>query len=103
MRRQGNEDFVQKHVITDRESERITLQNHILSLFILNISVSMDLWLIIFVPSCFPRQATSNDTHDDPNGPSLQFDPGHGQGHHIAVDVITCGVTPPKWTALPKC
>ena len=43
---------------------------------------------------CFCRQDASNDTRDDPNGTALQFDPGHGQGHLIAIDLITCGVRP---------
>ena len=43
---------------------------------------------IILVPSCFSRQVASNDIHDDPNGPTLQFDTGYGQGHHITMDFI---------------
>ena len=66
-------------------------------------SISMDRRSIILVPSCFSRQDAANDTHDDPNGPIYQFAPGHGQGHHIAIDFITCGVTPPKWAVLPEC
>ena len=66
-------------------------------------SISMNRRSNILAPSLFSRQNASNDTHDDPNGPSLQFDPGHGQRHHIAMDAITCGVTPPKWAVLPEC
>ena len=28
-----------------------------------------------------------------PNEPTLQFDPGLGQGHHIIMNFIMCGVT----------
>ena len=63
----------------------------------------MNRWSIILVPWCFSRQGASNDTHDDQNGPTLQFDPDHGQGHHIAMNFITCGATPPKWPVLSEC
>ena len=66
-------------------------------------SVSIDRRSIILVPSCFSRQNASNDTHDDPNGPTLQLDPGNGQGHHITMTFITCGVTPPKRAVIPEC
>ena len=46
----------------------------------------------------------SIDTHDDPNGPTLQLDPGNGQGYHITMNIlgITYGVTPPKRAVLPE-
>ena len=95
---------MRNHVITHRENEKKTLQNNIFIVSILNMSISMGLRSVTLVPSFFSRQNASKDTHDDPNEPSLQFDPGgHDQGHHIALDVITCGVTPPKWAVLPEC
>ena len=65
--------------------------------------MSMDRRSIIFVPSCFPRQNASNDTHDDPNGPALQLDPGDGQCHHITMNLIICDGTPLKRAVLPEC
>ena len=63
----------------------------------------MDHRSIRLVPSCFPRQDASNDTHDDLNEPTLQLDPGDGQGHHITTNFILCGVTPPKGAVLTEC
>ena len=63
----------------------------------------MDRRSINLVPSCFSRQDASNGTHADPNEPILQSDPGHGQCLHITMDFTLCGVTPPKWAALPEC
>ena len=60
---------------------------------------------IILVPSCFSRQDASNDTHDDPNEPTLQLDLGHSQGHHITMNFIICvlwGNTAKK-AVLPEC
>ena len=54
-------------------------------------SISMDHRSIILVPSCFSRQDASNDTRDDPNGLTLQLDPGVGQGHHITMNFIIVG------------
>ena len=34
---------------------------------------------------------------------TLQFDLGHGQGHHMTMDFIICEVTPPKRVVLPVC
>ena len=64
--------------------------------------ISVDRWSTILLASSFSRQDASNDTHDDPNGPTLQFDPSDSQGHHMSMDTITCGVTPPKWAVLPE-
>ena len=60
-------------------------------------SISMDRRSIILVPLCFSRQnaLTMTLTHDDPNGPTLQLDPGDGQGHYVTMNFIICGVTPP--------
>ena len=58
----------------------------------LNMPISMDHRSIILVPSRFSRQNASNDTHDDPDGPTLQLDPGDGQGHHITMNLIMCAV-----------
>ena len=66
-------------------------------------SISMDRRSIILVPSCFSRQNASNDTHGDPNGPTLQLDRGVGQDSHINMNFIICGVTPPKRAVLPEC
>ena len=63
----------------------------------------MDRRPIILVPLCFSRQYASNGAHDDLNAPTLQSDPGHGQGHFITMDFIMCGVIPPKWAVLPEC
>ena len=49
------------------------------------------------------RQNASNDTHDDPNGPALQLDPGVDQDHHITMSSIICGVSPPKRAVLHEC
>ena len=73
-----------------------------LSEFILNMSISKDRRSITLVPSCFSRQDASNDTHDDPNGPTLQLDPGDGQGHHITMNLIICGATPTTRAVLPE-
>ena len=81
MARQRNMVFVQRHVINLSEKRENTFKKGILSAFILNMSIPMDRWAMILVRSFFSRQDASNDTHDDPNGPTLQFDPGHGQGH----------------------
>ena len=69
----------------------------------LNMPVSMDHTSFILVASYFSRQNASNDTHDDPDGPTLQLDPGDGQGHHITMNLIICGVTPLKRAVLPEC
>ena len=66
-------------------------------------SISMDRRSIILVPSCLYDRNASNDTHDDPNGRTLQLDPGDGQGHHIIMNFIIGGVTPPKRAVLPEC
>ena len=66
-------------------------------------SISMDHRSNILVPSCFSLQNASNYTHDYPNGPTLQLGPGDGQGHHIAMNFIICGVIPPRSAALPEC
>ena len=62
----------------------------------------MSLRSIILVSSFFSCQDAFDDTHDDPNGPTSQFDLGHGQSHHSAIDIITLGVTPLKWAVLPE-
>ena len=89
MSRQENKDFVQNHVITHRKNQKATLQKYILSVLILNMSISMGRGSIILVPSFFSFQDASNDTHDhrcnwmddgSSNGSSMQFDPGHGRG-----------------------
>ena len=51
----------------------------------------MDRRSVILAPSYFSRRDASNDTHDDPNGHIWQLDPGHSQGHHTAMDFVTCG------------
>ena len=63
------ETKMQNNAITNRENGNIPSQKYILSVFILNASISMDCMSIILLPSCFPRQDASNDIHDDPNGP----------------------------------
>ena len=55
----------------------------------MNISISMDRRPIILVPSSFSCHKASNDTDDDPNGPTLKYDPGHCQGRHITVTSST--------------
>ena len=64
--------------------------------------ISRYLWIAcqLFCTIVF-RQDASNNTHDDLNEPTLQSDPGYGQGHYITMDFIMCGVTPPKWAVLP--
>ena len=74
-----------------RNPERY-IKNYILGVFFLNMLISMDRRLIILVPSHFSCQTAFNDTHDDPNEPTLQFHPGHGQCHHITMDFIMCWV-----------
>ena len=68
------------------------LQKYILCVFIQDVSISKHRRSIILVPSCFSRQDASNDTLNDPNGPILQFSPGHSQAPHIVMDQLT----PPK-------
>ena len=72
--------------------------------FCLNTSVPMDHRSIVLVTSCLFHQDTSNDTHDNPNGPIQQFDPGHGQGHHTPWTCI-CQVwaNTAKVVVLPEC
>ena len=65
--------------------------------------ISMDHRSIILVPSRFSRQNAPNDTHDDPNRPTLQLDTGDGQDHHITTNLIICGVTPPNRSVLLEC
>ena len=55
-------------------------------------SMSMDRTPIMLAASCFSRQDVFNDTHDDPNGPTLKAYPAHGQGYHITIDFMMCGV-----------
>ena len=60
--------------------------------------------LIILVSLCTSRQYTSSDTHNDQNGPTLQFDPGHGQCHRYhGLYHVGGAVTRAKWAVLPEC
>ena len=87
---QSSTDFVQNHAITHREDENFTLQK---IRFKRSCPEYVDIYgsEVNYFSTIVFHQEASTDTHDDRNG-TLQFDPVHGQGHHIAMDFATCGV-----------
>ena len=103
MLRQRNKDFVQNHDITHSKKRENYIKNTFYAYFSWIFSYPWVAGHFLFVSSCFSRKDASSDTHDDPNGPVLQFDPDYGQGHRIIMDFIMCGVAPPNWAMLPEC
>ena len=72
MPRQRSKDFVQNHVITHRQNEKIILQKYVLSTFILDMPIAMERRSVILVPSCFVK--TPLTIPNDPSRSTLQFD-----------------------------